>query len=124
MGEGLAHAEAHDENWYRAELYRLRGELRQSGDDEDVEAAEADFRTALDTARAQEARLLEVRAALSLFRLTLAQGRPEYTALEEAAARLAMPAYQGIPELREAESLLATPAMPYRPEPPPARIGA
>jgi hypothetical protein len=54
-----------DETFYEAELYRLRGELASSPDQ-----AEADFRRALDVARRQGARALELRAAESLARLT------------------------------------------------------
>ncbi|HEX5501668.1 MAG TPA: hypothetical protein VFW96_03545, partial [Thermomicrobiales bacterium] len=72
--EGLAVARAHDERWWDAELHRLRGELlRASGaGDGDVAAA---LRRAVEIARAQQARSLELRATTSLARLWVAQGR-------------------------------------------------
>ncbi len=80
--DGLqALAEAHtlleqqEERWWEAEISRLRGVvlLRQPG----TPQAEADawFQRALDVARRQEARLLELRAAMSLARLWQQQGK-------------------------------------------------
>ena len=57
--------------YWEAELYRLRGELKS---DDPVEA-EADFRRALEVARSQEARWLELRATMSLVRLLERQGK-------------------------------------------------
>ena len=54
-------------------LYRLRGELLLAHAGE--QAAEAAFERALAVARAQEARPLELRAAVSLGRLWRRQGR-------------------------------------------------
>ena len=66
---GAATGECH----YQAELHRLRGAiLAATGDD--VEAA-AWLRRALDTARSQQARSLELRAATSLARLEAERGR-------------------------------------------------
>jgi predicted ATPase len=80
--EGLqALAEAHtlveqqEERWWEAELARLRGVLllRQPG----TPRAEAEtwLQRALDVARHQEAKSLELRAAMSLSRLWQQQGR-------------------------------------------------
>ncbi len=78
-GERLAEArdrvEKTGERWWEAELHRLEGEilLAAAGDggrDEDSsDRAEACFRSALEVARGQQARSLELRAALSLSRL-------------------------------------------------------
>jgi predicted ATPase len=58
---------------YRAELYRLRGVvLAQTG--EDAEAISS-FHRAIDTARSQQAKSLELRAATSLARLWAEQGK-------------------------------------------------
>jgi TOMM system kinase/cyclase fusion protein len=64
-----------EERWYEAELYRLKGELlrRQVLPDEDH--ADICFRHALDVARRQEAKSLELRAAMSLSRLWQQQGK-------------------------------------------------
>jgi class 3 adenylate cyclase/predicted ATPase len=102
--EAIDHAERYHEHWYRAELYRIRGELRAAAEGESPALAEADLRKALAIAREQQARLLELRAALSLYRLSSARER---TALEQAAAALAAQGPADIPELREARALLA-----------------
>jgi predicted ATPase len=61
---------------YEAELYRLKGELSLMGGEEEV-AVEADFRQAMDIARRQSAKSLELRAATSLSRLWLKGGKPD-----------------------------------------------
>ncbi len=75
IDEALAEARAHNERWWDAELHRLRGELllMHGADASDVEAA---FLRAIDIARAQQARSLELRATMSLARLWIAQNRP------------------------------------------------
>ncbi len=58
-------------NYNEAELHRVRGELlRASSGEDDAEAA---FRQALEVARHQQARLLELRASVSLARLLQSQ---------------------------------------------------
>jgi predicted ATPase len=57
------------ERYHEAEVYRLRGEIRLQSDPDDVEGAESDLRHALDVAVAQKARMLELRAAMSQYRL-------------------------------------------------------
>ena len=52
-----------------AELFRLDGELRLALPQPDQDSAEASFRRALEIARHQEARVVELRAAVSLARL-------------------------------------------------------
>ena len=73
--EGLDAVEATGERWYEAELYRLRGTLAQPGTSRDDGLAENDFLTARRIAVEQEAKLLELRAAVSLARLWGEQGR-------------------------------------------------
>ena len=67
--------ERQEDRWFEAEIYRLRGELlvRQSNAPE-VEA-EAWLRRALDVARNQRAKSLELRAATSLAHLWHEQGK-------------------------------------------------
>ncbi len=92
------------ERWLEAELYRHKGQLLlQQGHSE---AAEELYCKALSIAREQEAKLWELRAALSLARLRRDQGRP-------AEARdLLAPVYGwftegfGTPDLKEAKALL------------------
>ena len=61
--------------WWEAELYRLQGELLLQLPSPDVPQAEAAFLRALDVARRQQAKALELRAALSLARLWQGQGQ-------------------------------------------------
>jgi class 3 adenylate cyclase/predicted ATPase len=92
------------ERWFAAELNRHKGQLllRQG----QPEAAEGLYRKALSIAREQEAKLWELRAAMSLARLRRDQGR-----CEEARDLLA-PVYgwftEGFdtPDLKEAKALL------------------
>ena len=74
LAEGLDFSERSGEDFYVAELKRLKGEvlLRRSADDASVEAQ---FREALEIARRQGARSLELRAAISLSCLWHDQGK-------------------------------------------------
>ena len=64
--------------FYEAELYRLRGVLLlQTGGRAAEDEAEANFRQALEIARKQKARALELRAAVSLCRLLHTRGMPQ-----------------------------------------------
>jgi DNA-binding SARP family transcriptional activator/predicted ATPase len=76
IDEALTEARLHNERWWNAELHRLRGELllMHGADASDVEAA---MLRAIEIARAQQARSLELRATISLVRLWIAQKRPE-----------------------------------------------
>jgi predicted ATPase len=111
--EGLqALAEAHtlveqqEERWWEAEVARLRGVLllRQRGTPQ--AEAEACFQQALDVARHQEAKALELRAAVSLSRLWQQQGK------RDEARELLAPVYGWFTEgfdtadLQEAKALL------------------
>ena len=55
--------------WWEAEGYQLQGELLLHLPSPDVPQAEAAFLRALEVARRQQAKALELRAALSLARL-------------------------------------------------------
>jgi DNA-binding winged helix-turn-helix (wHTH) protein/predicted ATPase len=63
------------ECWWDSELHRLHGELIQMQPNGDGHGAEECFERAMSTARAQEAKSLELRAAVSLARLWHKQGR-------------------------------------------------
>src|SRR5262249_50871482 len=65
-------ARATGEGYWGPELHRLRGELLLPAD---PEGAERCFRQALDLASEQQARSLELRAAMSLARLVRQQGQ-------------------------------------------------
>jgi predicted ATPase/DNA-binding winged helix-turn-helix (wHTH) protein len=61
--------------WWEAELYRLKGELLFRLPLPTIPQAEACFQQALDVARRQQAKALELRVALSLSRLWQWQGK-------------------------------------------------
>jgi predicted ATPase len=67
--------EQHEERFWEAEVYRLRAVLllRQPGIPQ--EEAETWMQRALDVARRQQAKSLELRAAMSLARLWQSQGK-------------------------------------------------
>jgi TOMM system kinase/cyclase fusion protein len=75
LAEAHTLVEQQEERWWEAEVCRLRGVLllRQPGIPQ--EEAEAWLRRALNTARRQEAKSLELRAAMSLARLWQQQGK-------------------------------------------------
>ena len=67
--------EATEERWWEAEVYRLQGALLLQLPRPDVGQAEACFQQALHVAGRQQAKALELRAALSCSQLWLAQGK-------------------------------------------------
>jgi class 3 adenylate cyclase/predicted ATPase len=75
LAEAYTLVEQHEERMWEAEICRLRGVLllRQPGTPQTE--AEAWFQRALDVARRQEAKALELRAAMSLARLWQQQGK-------------------------------------------------
>jgi TOMM system kinase/cyclase fusion protein len=75
LAEALAVTDAIEERYYEAELYRLQGELLLAGSREHHAEAEPCFRQALAIARRQQAKSLELRAAMSLARLWQQQGK-------------------------------------------------
>jgi predicted ATPase len=75
LAEALAHVDHTGERYWEAEVYRLKGELLLQQAVPDAPQAEACFQQALDVARHQQAKALELRAALSLSRLWQQQGK-------------------------------------------------
>jgi DNA-binding SARP family transcriptional activator len=73
LANGIEVMQRTDDRFYEAELLRLRGELLLAKGGA-AEEAETCFRTALEVARRQEARSLELRAAMSLGRLWYGRG--------------------------------------------------
>jgi predicted ATPase len=106
LAEAHTLVEQQEERWWEAEVCRLRGVLllRQPGTP--PTEAEAWLQRALDVARRQEAKLLELRAAMSLSRLWQQQGK------QAAARALLAPVYGWFTEgfdtadLQEAKTLL------------------
>jgi predicted ATPase len=106
LAEAHTLVEQHAERWWEPEIYRLRGVslLRQTGAQQ--AEAEAWLQRAMDVARRQEAKSLELRAAMSLARLWQHQGK------HAEAYELLTPVYSWFTEgfatadLQEAKALL------------------
>jgi predicted ATPase len=83
LNEAMQVAEKNGEHFWDAELYRLRGELLAHGElvahssTDEGHTPEDYFRKALDIARQQDAKSLELRAAMSLARLLNVRARRE-----------------------------------------------
>jgi len=75
LAEALATLARSRERWWEAELYRLRGELLLQHAVAQPGEAETCFQQALVVARRQQARSLELRAAMSLARLWQQHGK-------------------------------------------------
>src|SRR5262249_7872794 len=75
LAEALTLVEATEERWWEAEVRRLRGEFPLRPPIQDTPQATACLPQALDVARRQQAKTLELRAALSLSRLWQQQGK-------------------------------------------------
>lgn len=73
----MAQAEQSGERYCETEIHRLRGELMLAQSADNQPEAERRFRQALDVARAQDAKSLELRAATSLARLWQRQGKAD-----------------------------------------------
>ncbi len=76
LNDALVAVSDSDERLFEAELYRIKGELLLLEGDA-VSDAEVCFRRAFEIARRQNAKSLELRAAVSLSRLWQTQGRQE-----------------------------------------------
>src|SRR5262249_5535728 len=98
--------EQHGECWWEAEVCRLRGVLLLRQAVPQPEEAEACFQRALEVGHRQEAKSLELRAAMSLARLWQQQGK------RATARELLAPVYGWFTEgfdtadLRDAKALL------------------
>jgi hypothetical protein len=75
LTEASTLVEQHDERWWEAEVHRLRGVVLLRQPETPQAEAEACFQRALDVARRQEAKSLELRVAMSLSRLWQQQGK-------------------------------------------------
>jgi class 3 adenylate cyclase/predicted ATPase len=99
--------EQHEERWWEAEVYRLRGLLLQRQPGTSPAETETWLQRALDVAHRQQAKSLELRAAMSLACLWQSQGR------RTDAYELLAPVYNWFTEgfdtadLQEAKALLA-----------------
>jgi predicted ATPase len=108
LAEALTRVQSGRESWWAAALYRLRGALllRPERSPRNVVEAEQDFQQALILARHQQAKALELRAAMNLSRLWQQQGK------RDDARELLAPIYGWFTEgfdtvdLRESKALL------------------
>jgi class 3 adenylate cyclase/predicted ATPase len=75
LTEALTLADTTGERWYESEIYRFKGELLLQQHLDNQADAETCFQHALEIARHQEAKSLELRAATSLARLWQQQGK-------------------------------------------------
>ena len=107
MAEALDAIHASGERRWEAEIYRLKGQLLLAPAATHDDEAEACFQQALDVARRQQAKSLELRAAISLSRLWRRQGK-------QVEARQLLGAVYGwftegfaTADLQEAQALLA-----------------
>ena len=107
LADALTHSEQRGEHHLDASLHRLRAEILLDLDTAAVDEPEALLHQALEIARRQQAKTLELRAATSLARLWQRQGK------RDAARALLAPLYAWFSEgfdtldLRSAKSLLA-----------------
>jgi predicted ATPase len=96
------------QRWFEAEMHRVRGDLLLKRRPSEVTTAEVAFRRAIEIAHSQQTRTFELRASLALAKLYQATGRGE------AARELLAPAVVGfsegpeLPEVAEANRLLAS----------------
>ena len=105
LDEALRFAQETGEHWKDAELHRLRGELLLARPADEHEAEDA-FRRAAEIARRQDARLLELRAAVSLGRLLQRRQRRAEAREMLAEARAWFTEGFGTADLRQADALL------------------
>jgi predicted ATPase len=115
LGEALAETERSGLCYWNAELYRRRGEALLASSPAQADEAEATFRRALSVAREQNARSLELRAAMSLATLERSRGDTA------AACAWLVPVYEWFREGFETVDLREARALLHELSPPPAR---
>jgi len=108
LAEAQTTVDTTGERWYEPELYRLQGELHRKHPIPDAQQAEAGFHSALDIARQQQAKLLELRTAMSPGRLW--QRQDKHTEARQLLAPIHGWFTEGFdtPDLQEAKALLET----------------
>ena len=106
IGEAMTAVETAKERWCESEVNRVAGEICAQIAGSGSAKAEDYFERALTVARTQQARSLELRAAMSMARLWRDQGKPQQ------ARELLAPVYDWFTEgfdtldLKEAKALL------------------
>jgi class 3 adenylate cyclase/DNA-binding winged helix-turn-helix (wHTH) protein/predicted ATPase len=106
LDEALVVVQKNAEGYFEAEIYRLKGELLLQHVAGREEEAEACFHQALDVARRQQAKSLELRAAMSLSCLWQQQGKREEARQQLAGNYSWFTEGFDTPDLQEAKALL------------------
>jgi predicted ATPase len=77
IDEAIDKVERSKEKWAEGEVHRIAGEIELKSLAPDTEKAERHFERALSVARQQQMKAFELRAAMSMARLLLDQGKPQ-----------------------------------------------
>jgi predicted ATPase len=106
VSEALARVNKTEERWYEAELYRIQGELLSANPSPEYNQAEASLVHALEIARRQNAKWLELRAVISLSRFWENRNRKQEA--RDLLARIYSWFSEGLntPDLQQARELL------------------
>lgn len=103
IAESLSVMESTDQRWDEAEIHRVRGTLLRGRGEHD--AAEKAFRKACAVARAQGAKLWELRASCALAELLSARGGPKEARAVLQPAIASLDDQVDVPDLRRARTL-------------------
>ena len=107
LREAFSFVEQSGERFWLAELHRLDGRIALKRSEPDRGRAEACFLKAIDVARSQEARLLELRAATDLARLRRDASSPEDARVLLEPILVAIEGGEDLKDVREARALLS-----------------
>jgi predicted ATPase len=105
LNKAFTIADKNSDLWYEAEMYRLKGEFLLIASNETLKAEEA-FLKAIEIAKNQQAKLLQLRATISLAKLW--QNQDKKHAAQEKLSEIYHWFTEGfqLPDLKEARSLL------------------
>jgi predicted ATPase len=106
LAEARAAADKTGEGFWDAEMHRLHGELSLQIAATEPGRAEKSFLTAIEIARRQQARSLELRAGMSLSQLWKRQGKKDEARQLLAVIYASFTEGHDTPDLREARALL------------------
>jgi class 3 adenylate cyclase/tetratricopeptide (TPR) repeat protein len=106
VDEALATCERTGYGAFEAELRRVRGEMLSNRDAPNFEAAEREFRSAIDIAKRQGACSFGLRAAISLAKLYQWAARPAEAQVNLASALEGFTPTPEMPEIAEAQALM------------------
>jgi predicted ATPase len=107
LDDALAELGRTEQFWYEAEMQRIRAEILLKRDPADTAAADQSLHAAIAIAQSQKARSFELRAALSLAKFYRAANRDADAHAALAPAVEGFPPTRQLPELTEAQTLLA-----------------